>query len=205
MKEARLREVLPEVWTWPWFSERHGYDFNGYLVEHAAGNLAIDPVDMSEPILEQIAAMGVARILITNRNHTRSSRRLRDRTGARVALHPADAAYAREQGALVDDELVVQERVGPFTVVDAHGKSPGEIALHWPERRILVIGDACVGKPPGACSLLPENVIDDLAALRDSLRLLARELDVEVLLPGDGAPILSGGRAALQSLVKTFA
>ena len=205
MKEARLREVLPEVWTWPWFSERHGYDFNGYLVEHASGNLAIDPVEMSEPILEQIAARGVARILITNRNHTRASRRLRDRTGARVALHPADAAYAREQGALVDDELAVGERVGPFTVVDAHGKSPGEIALHWPERRILVIGDACVGKPPGACSLLSENVIDDLAALRDSLRRLARELDVEVLLPGDGAPILSGGRAALQSLVKTFA
>jgi hypothetical protein len=25
------------------------------------------------------------------------------------------------------------------------GKSPGEIALHWPERKILLVGDALVG------------------------------------------------------------
>jgi glyoxylase-like metal-dependent hydrolase (beta-lactamase superfamily II) len=148
--------------------------------------------------------MGVARILLTNRNHTRASRRLRERTGARVALHPADTAYARAQGAVVDDDLLVGQRVGPFVVVDAHGKSPGEIALHWPQRRILVVGDACVGKPPGACSLLPQNVIDDITALRGSLARLAREIDFDALLLGDGAAILSGGRAALQALVKTF-
>jgi glyoxylase-like metal-dependent hydrolase (beta-lactamase superfamily II) len=199
-----LRELLPDIWTWPWFSERHGYDFNGYLFRHGAGNLVVDPVDMPDDVLEQLADVGVARILITNRNHTRASAKLRERTGARVAIHPADAAYARAQGAVIDDDLGLGERVGPFTIVGADGKSPGEVALHWRERRILVIGDACVGKPPGACALLPESVIDDPAALRRTLARLCRDLDFDALLVGDGAPILSGGHAALANLVKTF-
>ncbi|MET0150980.1 MAG: hypothetical protein ABW298_00005, partial [Candidatus Binatia bacterium] len=119
--------------------------------------------------------------------------------------HPADAPYARSQGATVDEELRIGERVGPFAVVGAEGKSPGEIALYWPERRLLVLGDACVGKPPGECALLPESVMDDPAALRRSLARLARTIDFDALLLGDGAPILADGRAALERLVTTFA
>jgi glyoxylase-like metal-dependent hydrolase (beta-lactamase superfamily II) len=196
-----VREILPGISTWPWFSARHGYDFNGHLVHHPAGNLVIDPVEMPADVLEEIAAAGVATILLTNRNHVRASAALRERTGARVAIHPADAPHARSQGAIIDDDLVVGTRVGPFVVVPANGKSPGEVALHWPERKLLVVGDACVGKPPGACALLPEAVIDDVATLRESLRKLAA-LDFDALLFGDGAPILSGGRAALQALVE---
>jgi hypothetical protein len=33
------------------------------------------------------------------------------------------------------------------------GKSPAEIALHWPEREILLVEDAVVGDPPGRCKL----------------------------------------------------
>jgi glyoxylase-like metal-dependent hydrolase (beta-lactamase superfamily II) len=125
--------------------------------------------------------------------------KVRERTGARILIHPADAAFAREKGVTVDGDLAAGMRVGPFTVVGAPGKSPGEVALHWPERRILIVGDACVGKPPGACALLPPQVIDDLPRLRQSLRELAR-LDFDALLVGDGACILSGGRAALAAL-----
>lgn len=205
MASAELRELLPGVFTWPWWSERHGYDFNGYLFLHPTGNVAVDPVEAPARVLDELETVGVARILLTNRNHTRASAALRDRTGARVAIHPADAPYARSQGAAIDEELAAGERVGPFTVVGAEGKSPGEIALHWPERRLLVVGDACVGKPPGECALLPQSVIDDPAALRRSLARLARTIDFDALLPGDGAPILAGGRAALEHLVATFA
>jgi hypothetical protein len=44
-------------------------------------------------------------------------------------------------------------------------------------------------------------VIDDKARLLDSLRVLA-QLDFDALLLGDGAPILSGGRAALGRLLE---
>ena len=87
-----------------------------------------------------------------------------------------------------------------LVVVAAPGKSPGEVALHWPERRILLVGDACVGKPPGECALLPDKVIDDKSTLIESLRRLSR-LDFDSLLVGDGASILEGGRAALERLV----
>jgi len=204
MPASHLREIQPDVFTWPWFSERHGYDFNGYLFRHSSGNVAVDPVEMTPDVLGELAKIGVATILITSHTHTPARRRLREVTGARVSIHPADAAYAIAQGTSIDGELHIGERVGPFTILSVAGKSPGEVALHWPERQTLVIGDACVGKPPGECALLPESVMDDAALLRQSLARVARTTDFDVLLVGDGAPILRGGRAALERLVKTF-
>jgi glyoxylase-like metal-dependent hydrolase (beta-lactamase superfamily II) len=194
-----MREIVPGILTWPWFSERHGYDFNGYLVRHPSGNVCVDPVEMSDEVLDGIAREGASRIVLTNRNHFRAAAKVRARTQAQVLVHPADAGFVREKGVAVDGELREGDRVGPFQVVGAPGKSPGEVALYWPERRLLVVGDACVGKPPGACALLPAAVIDDLPLLRESLRKLSR-LDFDVLLVGDGACILNGGRAALSAL-----
>ena len=196
-----MREILPGILTWPWFSERHGYDFNGWLVRDREGNLCIDPVEMPDPVLDQLAAEGVARILITNRNHFRASMRVKQRTGAPIAAHPLDAAFVRSKGTEVDAELREGERIGPLEVVDASGKSPGEVALYWRDRRLLFVGDACVGKPPGACALLPDAVIDDKRRLAGSLQRLAA-LDLDALLLADGAPILSGGGRALRRLVE---
>jgi glyoxylase-like metal-dependent hydrolase (beta-lactamase superfamily II) len=199
-----MREVVSGIFTWSWFSEPHGYNFNGYLIRHAGGNLCIDPVEPAEEDLNEIAQHGVARILLTNRNHSRAANKVRARTSARTAIHPADAPHARSEGADLDDELRIGEKVGPLTVVGVPGKSPGEVALHWPERKILIVGDAVVGDPPGRCKLLPEKVIDDPARLRESVRSLLA-LDFDILLPGDGAPILQGAKERLRELVATFA
>jgi glyoxylase-like metal-dependent hydrolase (beta-lactamase superfamily II) len=145
----------------------------------------------------------VQRIVLTNRNHFRASMKVKQRTGAPIAIHAADAAFAREKGTAVDEELHPGQRLGPVAVVAAPGKSPGEVALHWPERRVLLVGDACVGKPPGSCALLPDSVIDDKRRLVASLRGLA-ELDFDALLLADGAPIVQGGKAALRRLVDGF-
>ncbi len=198
-----MREFLPGILSWSWFSEPHGYDFNGTLLLNTEGNLCVDPVDPSEEVLGRLTEEGVAQILITNRNHTRAAERVRERTGARVAIHPADAAYARDQGTAIDAELEVGERAGPFTVVGVPGKSPGEIAFHDPPRRLLVVGDAVIGNPPGQLSLLPERVMDDPARLRASVRSLL-ELDFDALMLGDGVPIREGGRERLQELVASF-
>ncbi|MBI2350504.1 MAG: MBL fold metallo-hydrolase [Deltaproteobacteria bacterium] len=198
-----MREIVSDIFTWPWFSQPHGYNFNGYLVCYPGGNLCIDPVEPTEDVLEEIARYGVSRILLTNRNHSRAANRVRARTGARTAIHPADAPHAGRQGTELDGELNVGEKVGPFVVVPVPGKSAGEIALQWPERRILIVGDALVGDPPGRLKLLPEKVVDDPARLRQSVRgLLA--LDFDTLLPGDGEPILSGATERLKELVASF-
>jgi len=198
-----VRELLPGVLTWPWRSERHGYDFNGTLVLCAEGNLCIDPVDPPDEVLDRLAKDGVARIVLTNRNHVRAANRVRERTRASVAIHPADAEYARGQGAIVDADLAIGEELGPFRVVGVPGKSPGEVALHDAERRLLLVGDALIGNPPGRISLLSERVMDDPARLRASLRRLL-ELDFDALLVGDGVPILSGARERLAELVAGF-
>jgi len=210
-----MREILPGIFTWPWFSERHGYDFNGYLVADGGGagfardgrsaqrgayGICIDPVEMDESVLGELSQKGVSQIVLTNRNHFRAAAKVKERTGAPVAIHPADAPFARSKGTPIDAELAHGGRVGPLTVVDAHGKSPGEIALFWPERRLLVVGDACVGKTPGECALLPDAVLDDKPALCASLRRLAA-LEFDTLLVGDGHSALQGGRQALQRLV----
>lgn len=198
-----MREILPGIFTWPWFSEPHGYNFNGYLILDPSGNLCIDPVEPGEENLEELQRRRVARILLTNRNHSRAANQIRSRTGARTAIHPADAPHARSQGAEVDDTLRLGAKAGPLVVVGAPGKSPGEIALHWPQRKILIVGDAVIGNPPGACGLLPEKVMDDPARLRASVEALL-VLDFETILTGDGEPILRDAKARLQELVAKF-
>jgi glyoxylase-like metal-dependent hydrolase (beta-lactamase superfamily II) len=198
-----MNEIVPNIFTWAWFSEPHGYNFNGYLVRNTEGNLCIDPVLPSDESLADIAQMGVARILLTNRNHSRASNVLRARTGARTLIHLDDATHARSQGAEIDGELNEGEKIGPLTIVADPGKSPGEIALHWPERGVLIVGDAVIGNPPGHCGLLRDKVMDDPARLRQSVRKLL-ELEFDALLVGDGVSILHGAKSRLKELVDTF-
>jgi glyoxylase-like metal-dependent hydrolase (beta-lactamase superfamily II) len=198
-----MHEIADGVVTWSWYSAPHGYDFNGWFVRHPTGNLVIDPVEPPEEVLEILRREGVARILVTNRNHARRANLVREHTGAPVAIHPADAAHAEAQGAVIDAELALGERIGPFTVIGVPGKSPGEVAFHCSVRRVLVVGDAVIGHPPGRLSLLPERVLDDPARLRASVRALAALAPV-VVLTGDGVPILRDGAARLEALVANF-
>jgi glyoxylase-like metal-dependent hydrolase (beta-lactamase superfamily II) len=89
-------------------------------------------------------------------------------------------------------------------VIAVRGKSPGEVALLWRERRILIVGDAVIGHPPGACGLLSDKVMDDPRRLRASIRGLL-DLDFDILLVGDGVSILSGARDRVRVLASSFA
>ena len=198
-----MKEIVTDVFTWAWFSEPHGYNFNGHLIRHGAGNLCIDPVQPDDDGLADIGRMGVAKILLTNRNHSRAANVIRSRTGAPTLIHPADAAHARSQGAEIDGDLTAGGTIGPLTIVAVPGKSPGEVALHWAERKLLIVGDAVIGNPPGRCGLLREKVMDDPARLRRSVRTLL-DLDFDTLLFGDGTSILHLAKARLEELVATF-
>ena len=199
-----MNEIVPDVFTWSRWSEPHGYDFNGYLVRHTEGNLCIDPVLPEEEVLSQIERLGVAKILLTNRNHARAANLVRERTRAPVLIAPDDAQHAKDQGTTIDGALSPGEAIGPLMVVSAAGKSPGEVAFYWPARRLLFVGDVVIGNPPGRCSLLREKVMDDPARLRRSVAELAK-LDFDALLVGDGVPILDAAKPRLLELVQTFA
>ena len=198
-----MHEIVSDIFTWAWFSESHGYNFNGYLIRHRDGNLCIDPVQPSDECLAEIARLGVAKILLTNRNHSRAANLVRARTGGTTLIHPDDAAHARGQGAEIDGDLKAGDKIGPLTIVAAPGKSPGEVALHWPERKLMIVGDAVIGNPPGRCGLLREKVMDDPARLRRSVRKLL-DLEFDTLLVGDGVSILQDAKLRLEELVDTF-
>ena len=198
-----MHEIVTDILTWTWFSEPHGYNFNGHLVRHPAGNLCIDPVPPGSADLAEIVRIGVTSILLTNRNHSRASNAVRASTVAKTLIHRDDATHARSQGAEIDGELIVGKSIGPLTIVAVPGKSPGEVALHWPERRLLIVGDAVIGNPPGQCGLLREKVMDDPARLRQSVRNLLH-LEFDTLLCGDGTSILADAKSRLKELVETF-
>jgi len=198
-----MREIVNDVLTWSWFSQPHGYNFNGWLLKLPGGNRCVDPVEPPPEVVEEIVREGVSQILLTNRNHSRAANHVRTRTGALTLIHPAGAEHARKQQTEVDGELRVGEKIGPLTVVGVPGKSPGEVALHWPERRVLFIGDAVIGHPPGRCGLLREHVMEDPPRLRVSVTQLL-SLDFATLLVGDGEPILRDAKERLRELVATF-
>ena len=116
-----MRTIADDILAWSWFSEPHGYNFNGFLIIYRTGNLTIDPIEPNEQAFNELAQRGVSRILLTNRNHVRAANRVRACTGARTAIHPGDAAYARGQGAELDDELQVGGKIGPLTVIGVPG------------------------------------------------------------------------------------
>ena len=90
-----MNEIITGILTWAWFSQPHGYHFNGYLVHHPEGNLCIDPVPPGDADLAEIVRIGVSRILLTNRNHSRAANLVRERTGASTLTHPDDARMPR--------------------------------------------------------------------------------------------------------------
>lgn len=97
----------------------------------------------------------------------------------------------------VDRTLDDEDAVGPLRVLHAPGHSPGHLAFHWAERRLLIAGDAIATWP----SLGPGWKAFNLNELqqRESLRRMA-ELDADVVGVGHGEPITSGGADRVRAL-----
>jgi glyoxylase-like metal-dependent hydrolase (beta-lactamase superfamily II) len=84
--------------------------------------------------------------------------------------------------------------------VHVPGKTAGEIALFWPERRALAVGDLLIA-PYGRLGLVAEDKMEDPTQLKRSLARL-KSLDFDALLVGDGDPLLSGAKAALEDFLE---
>ena len=114
-----MREIVTDILTWSWYSEPHHYYFNGHLIRDPGGNICIDPVEPTEDDLDAIANEGVAKILLSNRNHSRAANRVRARSDARTAIHGCDSTHAKNEGTELDDTLEGGKRVRPLEVIDA--------------------------------------------------------------------------------------
>ena len=194
-----MNEIVKDVYIWSVFSEEKKLNFNGYFIptQHPLfGNVVIDPPLVSDLDLAQMETLGsVQQILITNRNHIRWSCELREKFNAEIRMNSADA---QSEDMISDHNFGDGDMLAGFlkAVVIPDNKSPGETALYWEEKKVLFLGDALIGKPPGEVSLLPPEKYADIEKARAGIKVLD-PLNFNSVLMGDGEPILTGGKKAI--------
>jgi len=185
--------IVDGFYSWSIFSEERQMDFNGYLWVQNEGNLLIDPVPMTDADLLQFNVLGGAtQIVLTNRDHERDAKVFREQTGAEVVAHEAEAnalSFQPDRTVAHEDEIVP----GMRAIHLPHGKSPGEIALHLPEMRTIIMGDLVVGAPMGKLTLLSDEKLEHPTKAAVGLRRLLRH-DFDVMLVGDGHSIFHDAR-----------
>jgi glyoxylase-like metal-dependent hydrolase (beta-lactamase superfamily II) len=195
-----VKKIAEGIHTWATFSQEKQLDFNGRHLRLDEASILVDPPLLSEEDAAAIEELGRPEIIVlTNKDHRRKAPEARERFGARILVHEREAGLVdcRVDGTFADGDVIA----GALEVIGIRdGKSPGETALWYRSRRVLILGDALIGKPPGALSLLPDDKFADPARARAGVAALA-ELDADMVLVGDGVDVLDEGRAALRAFV----
>ncbi|MCK7622052.1 MBL fold metallo-hydrolase [Streptomyces sp. RS10V-4] len=128
------------------------------------------------------------------------------RTPAEQALHDSLTAGFAGAGAPPLRHLAVDTALhdgdtldgwpGPVRVLHVPGHTPGGIALHLPESRLLFPGDIIGTDPAGTRAVLGPFNVDRAAALASFRRLAALDGLDTVCVP-HGGPLRTGARAVL--------
>jgi glyoxylase-like metal-dependent hydrolase (beta-lactamase superfamily II) len=201
-----------------------GSNANSYLVEEADGSLTLVDAGIQsdgKKILQYITTKmmrkpsDVRTIVLTHCHvdHVRGAAALKAATGAKVAVHEADADFVSGKmkypppGGVVgflfrlmspffratpvepDIRLKENDVVGRLTVLHTPGHTPGSISLYDWEGRVLFVGDTArflKGKLQGP----PPQFTPDIGQAKASIERLSK-LDFEVLLSGHGEPLKS--------------
>src|SRR5260370_8213431 len=119
----------------------------------------------------------IAKFVLTNRDQVRDGELFRTRFGAPLV---AGADEMTQLAPIAIDEAVREGDLiaGALRVIHLPGKSAGEIGLYFDPAHhgvsremggILLLGDAIIGNPPGALSLIPEPKLDYTSKLKRSL------------------------------------
>ncbi len=197
------RTVVDGVYLWSvWQPERNLF-FNSHFIACSDGNLIVDPLPLSAADAGEIDERGgAAWVLVTNRDHQRDATAFAARFGAKVAAGERDAELL---SVAVDRRLVDGATFCGATVIGVPGmKSPGEIALHFPDRRTALVGDALWGDPAGSLRLMPDDKLADPPLVARSLRAVLA-CDPQHLLVGDGQSIYFDALRALRACLDTRA
>lgn len=196
---------------------------NSYLVEEGEGTFTLVDAGMQadgKRILDFISNLkrepsAVKTIVVTHCHvdHVRGLAALKTATGAKVAVHEADAdfvsgkvSYPSPGGAMglafralspvfkttpVEPDLRLKEgdMVGRLAVLHTPGHTPGSIALYDKESKVLFVGDTArflKGKLEGP----PPQFTPRMDQAKASIERLAG-LDFQVMLSGHGDPLKS--------------
>ena len=69
-----MKQLLPGIWQWSWFSEEKQLDFNGLFLHVGEHKIVIDPPPMTAEASTLIRRQGqLDYIIVTNRDHAREA------------------------------------------------------------------------------------------------------------------------------------
>lgn len=200
------------LWRWTarhpeWHpSTEFGAEVACWALSHEGGTVLVDPLtpEDDDELYAELDALveGANTIVVTIPYHVRSAEPLAERYGATVHGH-ADVA---RRFASDDVRFEAIEPGEPFAGgLSGHrvGSPPRkELPLYVPDRRALAFGDAIVGVDGELRVWLQRPITGSREEwYRDRLLPTLEpllELDVEQVLTTHGAPVLSGGGAALR-------
>jgi glyoxylase-like metal-dependent hydrolase (beta-lactamase superfamily II) len=200
-----MKQLLPNIWQWSWFSEDKQLDFNGLFLATGEHKILVDPPPMTAEARSFIRRNGpVDYIVVTNRDHAREAAACRVEFACRLYVPEADAPQMdlKPTNTYTDGELLPG---GMWVIQLKDQKSPGESALFIQQgqghgKGVLIVGDALIGKPVGGLCLLPAEKYSDVVKAKEGLRRLLK-YEFDALLVGDGTSILTGGKPAVVRLL----
>ncbi len=196
-----MKQILPDIWQWSWFSDEKQLDFNGLFLVIGEHKILVDPPPMTAEARAVVRRYEpIDYIIVTNRDHVREAVVYQIEFKCQLRVPEADAAQmdVKPTTTYKDGELLP----GGIWAIHLKGqKSPGESALFIERGRgVLIVGDALIGKPPGSVRLLPLEKYVDVQKAKDGLcRFLKYNFDS--LLVGDGASILIGAKQQVEQLL----
>jgi glyoxylase-like metal-dependent hydrolase (beta-lactamase superfamily II) len=197
-----MKQIFPGIWQWSWFSDEKQLDFNGLFLMVGEHKILVDPPLMTAEARSFVRRNGpVDYIIVTNRDHIREAAGYQAEFACRLYVPDADAAQmdVKPTKTYTDGELLPG---GIWAIRLSDQKSPGESALFLDRGQgIMIVGDALIGKPAGAVSLLPAEKYPDAAKVKDGLRRLLK-YNFDGLVVGDGASILAGGKPVVERFLR---
>ena len=201
-----IKEVLPNIFSWNIYSEEKNLDFNGYFLVHNNESIIIDPPELTNDEEKELLSLinfnpssPLNAILLTNIHHERASNLLKDTFSIPVWVNKFDKNNLEMS---TDNTFIGGEKLfcGIESIQLEAQKSPGETAFYIRDLKVMILGDALIGKFPGQVSMLPSEKYKDIKKAKENLKLLMN-YEFKTLLLGDGIPILKNAKEAVSDFL----
>jgi glyoxylase-like metal-dependent hydrolase (beta-lactamase superfamily II) len=201
-----IKETLPGLYSWSEYSDEKQLDFNGLLIIGKGESVIIDPPDLGKDdeaelknLIDSNSSCPLKGVLLTNVHHERASGLLKDKFSVPVWVNALDkeALETSTDKTFKGGDILF---CGIQAIQLEHQKSPGETAFYIEDKKIMILGDALIGKVPGQVKMLPPDKYQDPAKAKTDLNQLL-DYDFDTLLVGDGSSILKVGKDAVKNFL----